>query len=269
MNLLTLLTRVLDEVPSAETRGFRQVCNRAVNDLWGMKEWEHYYSETSMTTTHTFTNLTVANGATTATVTDADAGGLFDASHVGKVFTIEDETYTVQSVTSANVLVLSTTSTDTGTGLGGSLPRVVLTLPSAFRRMVKVYLEGDEENYLVDPDDYTLRIPSGGTHTLQLEKVLVGSTDYVVRYFRQPTAVTELNSTVDVSAGMEDALFYALAKKYYQQRPPQTELEMLPWQRRVSEYEASYEQALQRALKEDRLRRRMQRRNAPVMFRNF
>lgn len=267
MLLLTLMDRVLDEVPEADVSGFVATVNREVRSLWGRRVWSYYQADVSMGVSHSFVNLTLTPGASTTAVVDGDAGGLFDTLHVGKVFTIGGVGYLVQSVTDSNTLTVTGVVVATSPA-AGSLPRVVYSLPSNFRRMVKVFRSEEEGDTLRDPDDYALELPTSSGTRLIFARVLAGSVTYTVRYFREPTAVTGLDSTVDVSEAMEDAIFWGLAKLYQQKVAPGDEFAMLPWQRRVSEYERERELAVNRAQKEDRLRRRFERRNAPVMFRH-
>ena len=271
MTLIDLYKRLERNVPGPKS-GFIAEVNRVVGEIWRERKWLHFMAETTFTTTHTFSNLTVTNGSGSATVVDADANGYFDALHDGKTLTIVDQGYTIDSVTDSNTVVIDQESDDTGAGLAGSVPRVVFALPSAastnFRQMVKVFKQGYEEtDVLLDPDDYILQLPSSGVTTLELQESLFGSTDYVVRYVRAHIEQDGLDDTLDVDDELTDAVYHALEAHYLRMYPPQNELTMLPWQRRVSAADDKYEKALNGAKKKETLRRRSAARNEKVMFR--
>lgn len=273
MTIVELFQRLVRNVPGAPMTGFLSEVNSEVRRLWRARAWQWWQVEVAMDTTHSFDALAITNGAETATVVDGDAQGLFDALHVGRTFTIEGVGYTVESVTDEDTLVLSTVyDFDGGANPeSGTLPRVVFSLPTTaglvFSRMVKVFLSGEEELVqLHDPRHYTLGLASGGVSRMELRVQLHGATDYVVRYLRRPAEATSLAATLDVSDDLLDALYHGLEGRYLRRTPPKSETEMVSWQRRVSESQTLYEDALKAAKASETMRRVERRLNAPVVF---
>lgn len=253
MNVSELLERISLEVPRGRFGDFRYRLNDQVHQLWSDHyRWPHYISTVEITATHTFSNLTVTNGATTATVVDADAGGLFDALHVGKSFTVSGDDYTVSSVTDADTLVLSTPITTAGSGLSGSLPRVVYSLGATFSRLYGspyrtdnpypydgVYLDSLEE-----PRDYHLRLVSG---LWRMEFLRVLTTSYTARFVRVVTAATGPGSTVDVPSILEPCLYQALLAHYLSRVEARNEVELAQLQVRARDAKAEYARLLKSA----------------------
>ena len=277
MLLLDLFDRLGREVPGAPMSGFVASVNGEVERLWKVRKWDHFVVEVAMSTTLGFDNLTVTNGVDSATVVDGDAQGLFDALHVGKSMTIGGETYTVASVTDGDTLVLGSESVATGPGVAGSLPRVVFLLPNGevvddvaapvFRKMMKVFRQGEELMApLEDARDYFLRYPEAGVTVLELRRTLIGDTPYVVRYVRAPVKATGLDSTVDLGETLDECLYWALEYRYRSKRTPVSELDMLPWQRLVSQAQERWAQELRGAKAADTLRSARRGRNRDVVF---
>ncbi len=278
MLLLNLFDRLGREVPGAPMSGFIATVNSEVESIWKVRKWDHFVTEVEFSTAHSFDNLTVTNGVDTATVVDGDAGGLFDALHVAKTMTIGGKTYTVDSVTDANTLVLGALSSDTGTGLAGSLPRVVFSLPNGevvaavtapiFRKMMKVFRQGAEfEQVLVDRCEYLLRYPSAGVTVLELHTTLSGDTPYVVRFVRAPVKATVLNDSVDLGELLDECLYWRLEYRYRSKRPPVSEIDMLPWQRLVSAAQTRGDEELKGAKAAETLKHARRGRMAEVVFR--
>lgn len=259
-----LFQRLLQNVPGASMTGFLYEVNAELLRLWMGRAWQYYQAEVSMTTTHSFSNLTITNGAERATVVDSDGGGLFHALHIGKTFTIEDVGYTVYGVTDGDTLELDGLyDFDGGSNPeSGTLPRVAFPLPSSaglvFARMVKIYLDGEEElGAIHDPAQYVVT-----SQEIQLRQILTGATDYIVRYLRRPAVVSSLATTLDVSADLEEVLYRGLEGRYLRRTVPRSEFEMLGWQRRVSESEQLHEAARKAAAAAETLRRVERRQNA-------
>lgn len=253
MLMVDLVQRVLRVDGAVPVRDFLGVLNDQVNQVWEDFRWPYYVTELSVSASLSFDNLTVTNGATTATVVDVDAGGLFHALHVGKQFTIEDVQYTVSSVTDANTLVISTVSEDTGTGLAGSLPRVVYALPSNFGRLYGAPYPSSILNrdvdapcfYLEDPQDYRITGPSSGIYTLELRTLLTEA--YTLRYIRRPTACTGPGSTVDVDSPLEKVIFQGVLGHLLQRVEARNELHLAQLQQRIRRADGLYMQYLREA----------------------
>ncbi len=262
MLVVDLLRGLLDELPNASVGDFVAQVNRRVEGLWGMRRWEHYVSSASVSATLDFDNLTVTNGVDSATVVDGDAGGLFDALHVGKLFTIEGTTYLVESVTDGNTLVLGAESDDVGAALEGSLPRVVFSLPTTFRMLYGSPFRADYVAcVLSDPQEYLVRAPVAGVYVMEFHRLL--SHDYVVPFYRAPVPVTGPGDTVDIWSGLEEALRASVLRQYLGKVRAQDELDMAMLQTRRSDAARDFDLAMQRALKQDSSVRQRQARNAP------
>jgi len=273
MTGLDLFERLSRNVPGASMSGFVAEINEEVRNLWRARSWHWWQAEVSFGTTHSFSNLSITNGVDSATVVDGDAQGVFDALHVGRTFTIEGNGYVVASVTDGDTLVLDGLyDFDGGSNPeSGTLGRVVFTLPTTaglvFARMEKVYLSGDEAcTVLEDPRDYILGLAVAGVSRMEFRVQLSGSTDYVVRYLRRPALVTGLEQVVDVSADLEDGLYHGLEGRYLRRIPPRSELEMVAWQRRVSESDSLRDKAVSAAKVSETMRRVERGRNARVVF---
>lgn len=253
MTVVDVMRRVLREVPEGRVAGFLSVLNDCVTRLSEQYRWPYYVTELTLAYQLTFANLTVTNGATTATVVDGDAGGYFNALHAGKTMTIAGTSYTVSSVTDANTLVISTLSDDTGAGLSGTLPTVVQALPSTFHRMYGRPRRASSVNwntyvpqyYLMDPWDYVLRGPSSGIWTIELQVAL--TEDYTVRYIRKPTAATGPGSTVDIDTGLERALFQGVKLAVLMMVEARNEIHLAQLQQRIRHAERDYVMAVQEA----------------------
>lgn len=246
MLVVDLVRRLGEEAPEARLAAVVSQVNDLVSRIWEDYRWPFYVTDTSLTASLAFTNLTVSNGAEVATVVDADSDDLFNDLHVGKRMTIAGESYTVGSVTDANTLVLTGLSDDTGTALAGSLPRVVLDLPTTFGRMygrptpTSTLNQNLEDPYfgLNDPRDYLLRGPVSGVYTLELRILL--TEDHTIRYVRRPTACTGPGSTVDIDTGLEKALYQGLLAALLQGVDARNEIHLAQLQQRIRRADGLY-----------------------------
>lgn len=246
MLVVDLVKRLTQEEPDARLAGVVSRINDLVARIWEDYRWPYYVTETSMSAALDFANLTVTNGVDTATVVDGDANNFFDALHVGRRFTIAGVSYVVGSITDANTLVLTTLSDDTGTGLAGSLPRVVLQLPTNFGRIYgrplpTATVNRDLEDPYIglnDPRDYRLLGPESGLYTIELRVLLTEA--YTVRYVRKPTACTGPGSTVDVDGALEKALYQGLLATILQGMDARNEIHLAQLQQRIRRADGLY-----------------------------
>lgn len=279
MLLLDLFDRVGREVPGAPMSGFVASVNGEVERLWKVRKWDHFVTEVSMSTTHSFDNLQAAwePSSETQFITDSDSNGLFDDLHVGKQFTVDGTAYAVLTVVSANVCTIDG-QLDLATGVEGSLPRVVFPLPNGevvddvaapiFRTMMKVFRQGEEQtSVLLERCEYILRYPSSGVTTLELRTVLSGDTPYIVRFLRAPVKATGLGDTVDLGEILDECIYWALEFRYRSKRPPVSEMDMLPWQRLASQAQERWAQELKGAKAAETLKHARRGRNQEVVFR--
>lgn len=263
MTVMDLMERIRQNVPGADLSGFLQEVTAEVRRIWRARPWAYYQTEVTVSNTHSFSNLTITNGVSAATVVDADGGGHFHQLHAGRTFTIEGESYTIDTVTDGNTVVLTGLyDFDGGSNPeSGTLARVAWPLPSAsglvFSRMVKIFRERNEYYCdFRDPTDYVVTATE-----VEFITLLSGDADYVVRYERRPADLVHMASTLDVSEDLEEALYRGLEGRYLRRTPPRGELEMLSWQRRVSESEELYKEAIRHAQSRETQRRNMRRQN--------
>lgn len=251
-----LLRRLLRELPEAPAADFVATVNDQVQVLWEGARWPYYLTTTTISATHSFSNLSIVNGASTATVSDDDAGGVFHALHAGKHFTIEGVAYTVSSVTDANTLVLSTVY-DFGSGSNpesGTLPRVVFALPSDFAKMYRRPYRTSPavgfstlypDHFMEDPLDFELTGPVSGVYTMEFRVLMTES--YTLEYVRKVTAATGPGSTVDLWDGLDGALYQGLLRIYLRRSPAHDEIRLAQQQQRARLADQEYARRMHEA----------------------
>ena len=260
MLVVDALQRVMATDSRIPVGGFTAALNDRMTAMWERACWPQYVERLAISATHSFSNLTITNGASQATVVDSASGGYFDALHVGKTFTIEGVSYTVSSVTDSNTLVLSGLYDFDGGGNpeSGSLPRVRLNFPANFARIYRrpepsataLRDVGDPDFGLRDPEEYRLVGPVSGVYSLECFCSLQEA--YTVQYLRRPTLATGPGSTVDVSTGMERALHQGLLADLLPRVEARNEIDLAQLQARVRRAEGAYGEALQQAIRSSR-----------------
>lgn len=254
MYVYELLSEILLAVPRAPVGDFRPRVNEYVRRIWESYRWPFYVSQATVSSAHTFSNLsTLPGGSNTTQVTDDGANGYFDDLHVGKTLTIAGTRYTIATVQSSDVVEV-TPELDVDTGLAGSLPRVLYSPGATFSRLygkpyrsVEVYPDRYMDAYsLEDPRDYVLERVSG---SWRLRFVRVLSEDWIVRWYRLPVDATGPSSTLDLPDDLEGCLYQGLLGHYLQRVDARGELELAQIQVRAREAKKEHERRLKEARK--------------------